>query len=306
MAGLFEKIKESLRKTSESFVDSLDELLGTYDEIDEDFLEELEETLIMADLGAETTEAVMTELEQLIYDRPIRRPKEVVPALREILERMIDTPDKEQFDWHRPPKVLLIIGVNGAGKTTSIGKLAKLLRNEGKSVLIAAGDTFRAAAIEQLQVWADRAGVDLIKQQEGSDPASVIFDAIAAQKSREIDVLLCDSAGRLHNKKNLMRELEKITRIIGREYPREDVRTLLVLDSTTGQNALNQAVLFKEYADMDGIILTKLDGSAKGGFVFSIKEKLGVPVLFVATGEKIEDMAPFDAQSFVAGIFSEE
>jgi fused signal recognition particle receptor len=184
--------------------------------------------------------------------------------------------------------------------------LAKLLRNEGKSVLIAAGDTFRAAAIEQLQVWADRAGVDLIKQQEGSDPASVIFDAIAAQKSREIDVLLCDSAGRLHNKKNLMRELEKITRIIGREYPREDVRTLLVLDSTTGQNALNQAVLFKEYADMDGIILTKLDGSAKGGFVFSIKEKLGVPVLFVATGEKIEDMAPFDAQSFVAGIFSEE
>ncbi len=303
MAGLFEKIKQSLRKTSESFIHSLDELLGTYDEIDEDFLEELEETLIMADMGAETTDEVMRELEQLIYDRPIRSPKEVIPALRDILERKIDTPDEERFDWNHPPKVLLIIGVNGAGKTTSIGKLARLLKSEGKSVLMAAGDTFRAAAIEQLQIWADRAGVDLIKQQEGSDPASVIFDAIAAQKSRGIDVLLCDSAGRLHNKKNLMRELEKITRIILREYPREEVRTLLVLDSTTGQNALNQAVLFKEYADMDGIILTKLDGTAKGGFVFSIREKLGVPVLFVATGEKIEDMAPFDAKSFVSGIF---
>lgn len=306
MAGLFDKIKRSLKKTSESFIESLDDLLGTYEEIDEDFLEELEEILIMADMGAETTEEVMTQLEHLIYNRLIRRPKEVVPTLKEILQKMIQVPDEEQFNWENPPKVLLIIGVNGAGKTTSIGKLAKLLKSEGKSVLMAAGDTFRAAAIEQLQIWADRAGVDLIKQQEGSDPASVIFDAIAAQKSRGIDVLLCDSAGRLHNKKNLMRELEKITRIITREYPREEVRTLLVLDSTTGQNALNQAVLFKEYADMDGIILTKLDGTAKGGFVFSIKQKLGVPVLFVATGEQIDDMAPFDAASFVDGIFSSD
>lgn len=301
--NLFERFRQSLTKTRENVLGQFDRLFGNYDVINEDFLEELEEILILSDVGFETTEEVMERLRESINVNRIDKPEYVRPLLEHILITLIDTPEEEHFDLDHPPKVILIIGVNGAGKTTSIGKLAHLLKQNGKKVILAAGDTFRAAAIEQLQVWADRAGVDIIKQEAGSDPASVIYDGIQAARARKADVLICDSAGRLHNKKNLMEELGKIVRIIKREYDEADIRTLLVLDSTTGQNAVNQAVLFKEYADMDGLILTKLDGSSKGGFVFNIKKELDIPVLFITLGEKLEDIAPFDGESFVRGIF---
>ena len=301
--SIFNRFKESLAKTRESVLGQFDRLFGNYDAINEDFLEELEEILILSDVGFETTEQVMLQLRQRINQEKVDKPEAVRPLIEDILIDLIDTPREEHFDLDNPPKVILIIGVNGAGKTTSIGKLAYLLKQNNKKVLLAAGDTFRAAAIEQLQVWADRAGVDIIKQDAGSDPASVIYDGIQAARARQADVLICDSAGRLHNKKKLMQELGKIVRIIKREYDEADIRTLLVLDSTTGQNAVNQAVLFQEYADMDGLILTKLDGSSKGGFVFNIKNQLNVPVVFITLGEKIEDIAPFDGESFVRSIF---
>lgn len=301
--SLFDRFKHSLAKTRDSVLGQFDRLFGNYDVINEDFLEELEEILILSDVGFETTEDIMQQLRESINLNRIDKPEFVRPLLEHILIQLIETPQEEHFDLDNPPKVILIIGVNGAGKTTSIGKLAYLLKQNGKKVLLAAGDTFRAAAIEQLQVWADRAGVDIIKQEAGSDPASVIYDGIQAARARQADVLICDSAGRLHNKKNLMEELGKIVRIIKREYDQADIRTLLVLDSTTGQNAVNQAVLFKEYADMDGLILTKLDGTSKGGFVFNIKRALDIPVLFITLGEQIDDIAPFDGDSFVKSIF---
>ena len=301
--SLFDRFKQSLAKTRDSVLGQFDRLFGNYDVINEEFLEELEEILILSDVGFETTENIMAQLRESINLNRIDKPEYVRPLLEHILIQLIETPQEEHFDLNNPPKVILIIGVNGAGKTTSIGKLAHLLKQHGKKVLLAAGDTFRAAAIEQLQVWADRAGVDIIKQEAGSDPASVIYDGIQAARARQADVLICDSAGRLHNKKNLMEELGKIVRIIKREYDPADIRTLLVLDSTTGQNAVNQAVLFKEYADMDGLILTKLDGTSKGGFVFNIKRALDIPVLFITLGEQIDDIAPFDGESFVKGIF---
>lgn len=301
--SLFDRFKQSLAKTRDSVLGQFDRLFGNYDVINEDFLEELEEILILSDVGFETTEDIMQQLRESINLNRIDKPEFVRPLLEHILIQLIETPQEDHFDLNNPPKVILIIGVNGAGKTTSIGKLAYLLKQNGKKVLLAAGDTFRAAAIEQLQVWADRAGVDIIKQEAGSDPASVIYDGIQAARARQADVLICDSAGRLHNKKNLMEELGKIVRIIKREYDQADIRTLLVLDSTTGQNAVNQAVLFKEYADMDGLILTKLDGTSKGGFVFNIKRALDIPVLFITLGEQIDDIAPFDGESFVKSIF---
>ncbi|WP_459128982.1 signal recognition particle-docking protein FtsY [Guggenheimella bovis] len=300
--NLIDRFKENFTKTRDSIAGSLDKLFGNYDHINEDFLEELEEVLILSDVGFETTEKIMEKLRDLINERKADKPEEVKPLLEEILIELIDTPTEEAFDLDNPPKVILVIGVNGAGKTTSIGKLAKLLKTNGKKVVIAAADTFRAAAIDQVQVWADRAEVELVRHEEGSDPASVIYDAIQSSRAKKTDVLICDSAGRLHNKKNLMEELKKIVKIITREYPREEIRTVLVLDSTTGQNAVNQAVLFKEYADMDGIILTKMDGTSKGGFVFNIKEMLDIPVLFITLGEQIDDIAPFDATSFVRSI----
>lgn len=301
--SLFERFKQSFSKTRDSVLGQFDRLFGNYDRINEDFLEELEEILILSDVGFETMEDIMDQLRERINQAKADRPEQVRPLLEEILTDLIETPEERHFDIQNPPKVVLIIGVNGAGKTTSIGKLAYLLKNNGKKVVVAAGDTFRAAAIEQLQVWADRAGVDIVKHEAGSDPASVIYDGIQAARARQADVLICDSAGRLHNKKNLMEELGKIVRIIKREYDEADIRTLLVLDSTTGQNAINQAVLFKEYADMDGLILTKLDGSSKGGFVFNIKNQLDIPVVFITLGEKLEDIAPFDGESFVRSIF---
>lgn len=301
--NLFERFKQSLTKTRDSVLGQLDRLFGNYDLINEDFLEELEEILILSDVGFETMEVIMQELREQINANKVTSPEAVRPLLEGILTELIATPDESQFDLDHPPKVILVIGVNGAGKTTSIGKLAHMLKQHGKRVIVAAGDTFRAAAIEQLQVWAERAGVDIVKQEAGSDPASVIYDGIQAARARNADVLICDSAGRLHNKKNLMQELGKIVRIIKREYAEADISTLLVLDSTTGQNAINQAVQFKEYADMDGIVLTKLDGSSKGGFVFNIKRELDIPVLFITLGEQIEDIARFDGESFVRSLF---
>ncbi|NLY36400.1 MAG: signal recognition particle-docking protein FtsY [Tissierellia bacterium] len=304
MSSLFQRFRASLTQTSKNLATKIDRLFGYYSEVDDEFFEELEEILILADLGFETTELVLKELRQKVYDGMLSSPTEVKPLLEEILVSKISS--QKVFDRKNPPKVILVIGVNGAGKTTSIGKLSNLLVKDGKTVLLAAADTFRAAAIEQLAVWAGRAGVDMIRHQEGSDPASVIYDAIQASKSRQIDVLICDSAGRLHNKKNLMMELGKISKIIHREYKEEEIFTLLVLDATTGQNALTQAELFKEYAKIDGLILSKMDGSSKGGFVFAIKDRLDLPVVFMTLGEQLDDIAEFDPEYFVKGIFEEQ
>lgn len=302
LKNMFNKFKETMSKTRETMGHQMEYLFGYYDRINDDFLEELEEVLILSDFGFETTESIMNKLRNTINNDKLTNPDDLKPRLIEILTEKISF-KKPLIDPKNPPKVILIIGVNGAGKTTSIGKIAYMLKNEGNDVVLAAADTFRAAAIEQLDVWAQRAGVDIVKHQQGSDPASVIFDGIAKARTKGADTLICDSAGRLHNKKNLMQELSKISRIIEREYDKEDVVTLLVLDSTTGQNALNQAMLFKESADIDGLILTKLDGSSKGGFVFAIKDKLDIPVVYITLGEKIEDIAPFDAESFARSIF---
>lgn len=298
---LFQRMKESLNKTRQKITTELDLLFGYYEEINEDFIEQIEEILILADIGFDTTQKIMDRLEEEIYKKRINKPENVKPLLKEIMISLID--NKNKFNYNNPPKVILIVGVNGAGKTTSIAKIALKLKENGKKVMLAAGDTFRAAAADQLEVWSKRIDCSIIRQSEGSDPASVIFDAVKSAKSRDIDVLICDTAGRLHNKINLMKELEKIKKVISSAYKEEEMMTLLVLDSTTGQNAINQAVLFKDYTSMDGIILTKLDGSSKGGFVFSIKDKLDIPIYFVTTGEKINDIQNFSADDFVTGIF---
>lgn len=299
--SLFEKLKETLVKTKKNITQKVDELFGYYDQIDDDLFDELEEILILSDLGFKTTDYVIKELKNKIFQLRINEPKELRKILKEILFDLINS--SSSFDVLNPKKVILIIGINGAGKTTSIGKIANLLKNNNKSVLLAAADTFRAAAIDQLKIWAKRAESDILYQSEGSDPASVVYDAINSQKSKNYDVLIVDSAGRLHNNKNLMKELEKIKRIISNSYNEEEIMTLLVLDSSTGQNAINQAILFKEYAKMDGIILTKLDGTSKGGFVFSIKRELDIPIYFITTGEKIDDIELFDAKHFVDSLF---
>ena len=301
--GFFAKLKEGLSKTTQNLTGKLDELFKGHIEIDEELYEEIEEILITGDVGFETTLKIVDMLRKNVKKKSIQDVKEVREELKLIVEEILSG-DDSNLKLEPKPAILVIVGVNGVGKTTSIGKIAMRLKSEGKSVLLAAGDTFRAAAAEQLEVWADRAGVELIKHQEGSDPSAVIFDAISGAKARNTDVLICDTAGRLHNKKNLMQELAKIFRIIDREYPEATKEVLLVIDATTGQNAINQVKIFKEAAPLTGIILTKLDGTAKGGVVLSIKSEQQLPIKLIGVGEKIEDLQDFNSKDFAKALFS--
>lgn len=301
--GFFNKIAEGLKKTRDSMMGKVDALLNSFTKIDEDFFDELEESLIMADVGAVTSARICENLRKKVKEEGLSDPAAVKGALKEIIAQMLA--GDEALNLSTKPSIILVIGVNGVGKTTTIGKLAHNLHEDGKKVLLAAADTFRAAAIDQLQIWADRAGVDLVKHGEGSDPAAVVFDAINAGKARGCDVVICDTAGRLHNKKNLMDELSKIARVIDREAPGCAKEVLLVLDATTGQNALNQAKLFQEAAGLTGIILTKLDGTARGGVVIGIKEELNIPIKYIGVGEQIDDLRPFDSKDFVEALFED-
>lgn len=301
---LFDKLKTGLTKTRDGLQDKINEALNLAVSIDDDLYEELEEILIISDIGMDTTVEIIDRLKKKIRKEKINDPQMVKPALKEVIKDMLLEGDEENEEEENNQKeVLLVIGVNGVGKTTSIGKLAAKNKNEGKKVLLAAADTFRAAAIDQLEVWSNRADVDIVKQNEGSDPGAVVFDAVQAAKARGVDLLICDTAGRLHNKKNLMNELEKINRIIDREYSEAKKQTLLVLDGTTGQNAVIQAKQFMEVCPIDGIILTKLDGTAKGGVVISIKQALNIPVKYIGVGEGIDDLQKFDAESFAEALF---
>lgn len=299
--GFFNKIAQGLKKTRDSMMGKVDALLNSFTKIDEEFFEELEENLIMADVGAVTSARICDNLRKKVKEQGLSDAAEVKAAMKEIISEMLS--GEEELNLSTKPTVILVIGVNGVGKTTTIGKLANNLKNEGKKVLLAAADTFRAAAIDQLQIWADRAGVDLVKHDEGSDPAAVVFDAVNAGKARGCDVVICDTAGRLHNKKNLMDELAKISRVVDREAPGSAKEVLLVLDATTGQNALNQAKLFQEAAGLTGIILTKLDGTARGGVVIGIKEELNIPIKYIGVGEQIDDLRPFNSKDFVDALF---
>ncbi|MBQ7779024.1 MAG: signal recognition particle-docking protein FtsY [Clostridia bacterium] len=299
--GFFEKLKAGLAKTKNAVFGRLDGLFKSFSKVDEELLEELEEILITADVGVNVTESILDSLREKIRKEKITDPMEVKAALQVLLREKVG--EGEWLDLSTSPSVILVIGVNGVGKTTSIAKIANLLKKDGKSVLLAAADTFRAAAIDQLGVWADRVGVELIRHGEGSDPAAVVFDALSAAKKRGTDVVIVDTAGRLHNKKNLMDELAKINRVIERETPGASRETLLVLDATTGQNAVLQAKEFKNAAPLTGLVLTKLDGTAKGGIVFSIKEELGIPVKFICVGEQIDDLQYFVADEFVTALF---
>ena len=299
--GFFDRLKQGLFKTKSAIVGKIDALIKNFVKVDEELFEELEELLISADIGVNTTEEILDELRDTVKDQRIKEPEQVKEELFSILRRMIG--EHEALNLSTKPSVILVIGVNGVGKTTSIGKIAADLKQRGKKVVVAAADTFRAAAAEQLTVWCERAGVDIIKQGAGADPAAVVFDAINAVKSRGADVLIIDTAGRLHNKKNLMDELAKIDRVIGRELPEAAKETLLVLDATTGQNAVYQAKEFKEASKITGLILTKLDGTAKGGIIISIRKELGIPVKFIGVGEQIDDMKPFDSKEFASALF---
>ncbi|MBB6631192.1 signal recognition particle-docking protein FtsY [Clostridium algidicarnis] len=299
--GLFEKLKSGLSKTRDTLTDKVNDMLNLAVTIDEDLYEELEEILITSDIGVETSMDIISRLKIKIREEKINDPELIKPCLKEIIKELMV--DEEPIDNNVFPKVILVIGVNGVGKTTSIGKLALKYKNDGKKVILAAADTFRAAAIDQLEVWSSRANVDLIKHKEGSDPAAVVYDAIQASKARKADILICDTAGRLHNKKNLMDELSKINRIIDREFSEAEKQTLLVLDGTTGQNAIIQAKQFMESSPLDGIILTKLDGTAKGGVVISIKRELKIPVKYIGVGEGIDDLQEFDAEAFAKALF---
>lgn len=299
--GFFEKLKAGLKKTKDSMMNKIEGLLNSFTKIDEDLFEELEETLIMCDIGVTTSMKICDELRERVKSQGVKEPALIMDMLKDVIAGMLgeDTP----LDMSTVPSVILVIGVNGVGKTTTIGKLAYQLKNQGKKVLVAAADTFRAAAIDQLEVWTERAGVDIIKHNEGSDPAAVVFDALTAAKARSTDVVICDTAGRLHNKKNLMDELRKISRIVHQQAEGCALEVLLALDATTGQNAVNQAKQFNEVADITGIILTKLDGTAKGGIIISIADDLKVPVKLVTVGEKIDDIQPFSARDFVNALF---
>ncbi|MCI8624903.1 MAG: signal recognition particle-docking protein FtsY [Lachnospiraceae bacterium] len=300
--GFFGKLVAGLSKTRDNIVSGIDSIFNGFSSIDDDFYEELEETLIMADLGINTTTAVIEDLQKKVKEQKIKQPAECKKLLMESLKEQMRL-DESAYEFENRTSVVLVIGVNGVGKTTSIGKMAGLMKDRGKRVLLAAADTFRAAAIEQLSEWANRSGVEIIAQQEGSDPAAVVYDAVMAAKARKTDVLLCDTAGRLHNKKNLMEELRKINRIIEREYPEAYLETLVVVDGTTGQNALAQAKEFSEVADVGGIILTKLDGTAKGGIAIAIQSELKIPVKYIGIGEQIDDLQKFDADQFVDALF---
>lgn len=299
--GFFSKIKDGLKKTKESMVKKMQKVVNSFTKIDEELFEQLEETMIMSDMGVETSVEICEQLRKKIKEEGITDPSLIMGLIQDIVAEMMG--DDIELDMSSKPSVIMVIGVNGAGKTTTIGKMCHQFINDGKKVIVAAADTFRAAAIDQLQVWTDRSGADIVKHTEGSDPASVVFDGIAAAKARNCDVLICDTAGRLHNKKNLMDELAKMNRIIEREAPESSKEILLVLDATTGQNAVNQARLFKEVAPITGIVLTKLDGTAKGGIVISIKNELGIPVKLIGVGEKIDDLQPFNSRDFVKALF---
>lgn len=301
--GFFEKLKNGLKNTKDALSGKIQGVINSFTKIDEDFFEELEETLILSDIGAVTSANICESLRKEVKRTGATDPNEVKGLLKNIIAEILEGDNTLNLDTK--PTVILVIGVNGAGKTTTIGKLSHNLKASGKKVVVAAADTFRAAAIEQLQVWTDRAGVDIIKHAEGADPAAVVFDALQAGKARNADVIICDTAGRLHNKKNLMDELKKIARIIDNNLPDSRVETLLVLDATTGQNAVNQARLFKETAEITGIVLTKLDGTAKGGIIIPIKEELDIPVKLVGVGEKIDDLQDFIPADYVEALFAE-
>ena len=299
--GFFDKIKEGLAKTKKQVTSQINGMIASFTGANEDFFEELEELLILADVGVDTALKAVEELRIVTRQEGYNKGEQIRAALTDILVRLLNVGDRA-LHLETKPSVILVIGVNGVGKTTTIGKLAMHLQAEGKKVLLCAGDTFRAAAAEQLTIWAERAGVDIVRHAEGSDPAAVIFDGIAAAKARGTDVIICDTAGRLHNKSNLMQELNKMSRVIDRELPDADRETLLVLDATTGQNGLIQAKQFQESSGITGIVLTKLDGTAKGGIVFAIADQMQIPVKYVGVGEQAEDLLPFDAASFVEAL----
>ena len=303
MMGFFSKISAGLKKTRDSIMGSVNSMLHAFTKIDEELFEELEEILIMGDVGAPTSARICEELRRKVKEQGITDPALIKGLLAETVAEMLR--GGQELRLTTKPSVILVIGVNGVGKTTTIGKLAARFRAEGKRVVLGAADTFRAAAIEQLEIWADRSGADIVKHTQGADPAAVVFDSVAAAKARGADVVICDTAGRLHNKKNLMDELAKINRIIDRELPEADKEVLLVLDATTGQNAMNQAREFKNAAGITGIVLTKLDGTARGGVVLAIREDLDVPVKFIGVGEGIDDLQPFDPEDFARGLFEE-
>ena len=300
--SLFDRLKQGLTKAKQGITDRIDEVLKAYTKVDEELLEDLEEVLITADVGVNTTMDIIEKLEDVIRTKKITDPQDVREELKLIIEDILSK-DDTKLDVSHSPTIILMVGVNGVGKTTTIGKLAHRYKSEGKKVLLAAGDTFRAAAIDQLEVWANRCNVDIIKHQEGADPGAVIFDAIKASKSRGVDVLICDTAGRLHNKSNLMNELGKVFKIVDREYPEAKKEVLLVVDATTGQNAVSQAKSFKEVCDITGLVLTKLDGTAKGGVVLAVKSEVDVPVKLIGVGEQMEDLQDFDSKSFVDALF---
>ncbi len=302
--SVFSKIRAGLAKTRASVAGQMERVLHRGGKIDEDLFDELEEVLVLSDVGVSASEYLVEKLRESVKKQHLTDSAEVREALKTVMEEELD--GEASLHLTPTPAVVLVIGVNGVGKTTTIGKLAANLKAEGKSVLVAAADTFLAAAIEQLEIWADRAGVEMVKHQEGADPAAVIFDALQAGKARGIDVILCDTAGRLHNKKNLMDELGKISRVIDRELPDSARENLLVLDATTGQNAVVQAKQFKEAAGLTGIVLTKLDGTARGGVVLAIKQELGIPVKYIGVGEQIDDLQPFDSKAFVDALFAQE
>ena len=301
--GFFSKIGEGLRKTRESLMGTVNSMLHAFTRIDEELFEELEEILITGDVGVATAQAVCNRLREMVKERGITDPAAIRGLLRETVAGMLE--GGQELTLNTKPSVVLVIGVNGVGKTTTIGKMSAQLKAQGKRVILGAADTFRAAAIEQLEIWAERAGVEIIRHGQGADPAAVVFDTISAAKARGADVVICDTAGRLHNKKNLMDELHKIRRIIDRELPEASVEVLLVVDATTGQNAVNQAKEFRQVAGITGIVLTKLDGTARGGVVLTIREELEVPVKFIGVGEGIDDLQPFDAAAFADGLFGE-
>ena len=302
--GLFSKLKEGLTKTRDNIVSGIDNIFNGFSSIDDDFYEELEETLIMGDMGITATEEVMEELRRQVKERHVKETEDCRELLKESIKEQMQVPE-DAYDFENQQSVIMVIGVNGVGKTTSVGKLAAIYKKQGKRVLIAAADTFRAAAGEQLDEWAKRAGVEIISGAQGADPSSVIFDAVSAAKARNVDILLCDTAGRLHNKKNLMDELAKMRRIITRDYPEANVEALIVLDGTTGQNALEQARQFSNVTELDGIVITKLDGTAKGGIAIAIQAELDVPVKFIGVGEKIGDLQRFDPQEYVNALFAD-
>ncbi len=302
--SFFSKLKEGLNKTRKGITDKIDDLFNNYGEIDDELFDELEEILIMADVGMSTSMKLIEKLRAELKVRKIKDSSDIKVVFKDVVEMILNENNNVPFSVGNEPTIVMVIGVNGVGKTTSIGKIAHALKTEGKKVLIAAGDTFRAAAIDQLMIWGDRVGVGVIHQSEGSDPAAVIFDAVQAAKARNVDVLICDTAGRLHNKVNLMNELAKVFRVIEREYPEAKKEVLLVLDATTGQNAVQQAKVFNEAAEISGIVLTKLDGTAKGGVVLAINSELNIPVKLIGVGEGIEDLQRFDAHDFVEALLN--